>query len=151
MKPKTLEQIALKWGLIVFGLLSIYFLVLLALGYVHVIELRAFNGLIMYFGVYKSIKEYKATQKDFNYFQGLGTGVITAFVASLLFALCGFLYLQVINPSFMESIKANEPFGIYMNKFGAVIQIFIEGLASGCLMSYVNMQLLKKPRISKAH
>lgn len=150
MKPKTLEQIGLKWGLIVFALLSMYFFALQLLGYVHVIELRAFNGVIMYFGVYKAIKEFKASDHDFNYFQGLGTGVITAFISSLIFSIFGLFYLSIINPEFMESIRQNEPFGLYINKFGAVIQIFIEGVASGCLISYANMQLLKKPRLSKA-
>ncbi|MEQ8924949.1 MAG: DUF4199 domain-containing protein [Fulvivirga sp.] len=150
MKPKTLEQIGLKWGLIVFALLSAYFFALQLLGYIHVIELRFFNGVIMYFGIYKAIKEYKKSDNDFNYFQGLGTGIITAFVASLVFSIFGFLYLTVINPAFMDSIKLNEPFGLYINKYGAVIQIFIEGLASGCLMSYANMQLLKKSHLAEA-
>lgn len=150
MKPKTLEQIGLKWGLIVFALLSIYFFALQMLGYVHVLELRAFNGVIMYFGVYKAIKEFKASNHDFNYLQGLGTGVITAFVSTLIFAVFGFFYLSFINPEFMESIRQNEPFGIYMNRFGAPIQIFIEGMASGCFMSFANMQLLKKSHLSKA-
>lgn len=151
MKPKTLEEIGLKWGLIVFGLLSIYFFALQLLGYIHVIELRLFNGAIMYFGVYKAIKEYKDSDKNFNYFQGLGAGIITGFVASLVFSVFGLLYLGVLNPEFMAEIKQNEPFGIYMNEYGAVFQIFIEGMASSCLMSYANMQLLKKPRLAKAH
>ncbi|QSE99243.1 DUF4199 domain-containing protein [Fulvivirga lutea] len=151
MKPKTLEQIGLKWGLIVFGLLSAYFFALQVLGYVHEIELRLFNGVIMYFGVYKAIKEFKNSDHDFNYFQGLGTGIITAFVASLVFSVFGLLYLTVINPAFMESIKLNEPLGLYMNKYGAVFQIFIEGMASGCLMSFANMQLLKKSHMAGAN
>ncbi len=149
MKTKTLEQIGMKWGLIVFVLLSVYFFTLQLFGFEHVIELRLFNGVIMYFGIYKAIKEFKNSDNKFNYFQGIGTGVITAFVASIIFALFGFLYLSLINPEFMESIKQNEMFGIHMTKYGAPIQIFIEGIATGCVMSYANMQLLKKPRLSK--
>lgn len=148
MKTKTIEQIGLKWGMIVFGLLAAYFYSLLNFDLIHNIELRLFNGVLMFFGVHMAIKEFKNSSKNFNYFMGLGTGVLTAFVASTTFTLFGLMYLSVINPEFITSIQQNEPFGIYMNKWGAVIQIFIEGTFSGAIMSYANMQFLKKPRLS---
>jgi hypothetical protein len=149
MKAKTLEQIGLKWGLIVFVILSVYFFTLKLLGFQHIIEFRLFNGVIMYFGIYMAIREFKKSDNEFNYFKGLGTGIITASVATSIFALFGFIYLFFINPSFLESIRQNEMFGIYMTRWGAPIQIFIEGMTTGCIMSYANMQLLKKPHLSK--
>lgn len=148
MMGQSLEKIGIKWGLIVFALLSAYFGILQLLDFVHVVELRLFNGVILYFGIYKSIREFKTDNQDFSYFKGLGTGVITALVASTAFTLFGFGYLQ-LNPSFIDEIKTNEPLGFYMNQYGAVFQIFIEGVASGCVMSYANMQLLKTSRLSK--
>ena len=150
MENKTFEKVGLKWGLIVFALLGAYFGLLQLLGFVHVLELRLFNGVIMYFGIYKAIKEFKKSSHNFSYFTGLGTGVITAFVATMAFTVFGFGYLM-LNPEFMLEIKEKEPLGIYINEYGAVMQIFIEGIASGCVMSYANMQLLKVPRLSSAN
>ncbi|MEM7110397.1 MAG: hypothetical protein AAF519_19370, partial [Bacteroidota bacterium] len=82
-------------------------------------------------------------------FSGLGTGVITGFFASTLFSIFGLIYLTLVNPEFIQAIQQNELFGIYMNTYGAVFQIFIEGSASACLMSYVAMQYLKAPRMSR--
>lgn len=147
MKDKTFEKVGFKWGFIVFALLSAYFGILMLLGFVHILELRLFNGVIMYFGIYMAIKEFKSFSSDFNYFKGLGTGIVTAFIASVAFTIFGFGYL-VLNPEFMAEIKREEPLGLYINEYGAVIQIFIEGVASGCVMSYANMQLLKVPRLS---
>ena len=94
-----------------------------------------------------AIKEVKNSQTGFNYFKGLGTGVATAFFASFLFALFGFIYLTWIDPGFIDAIHKNELLGIYINKYGASFQIFMEGSASGCLMSYAAMQYLKQPRL----
>jgi len=143
-----IEQTAVKWGLITFVLLSLYFLIAKALGIIHIFELRIFNAVIMFFGVYKAISTAKYRLDEFNYFKGLGTGLLTAIVASLTFAAFGAIYLFLIDPSFISSIRTNEPFGIYINKYGAVIQIFVEGTASGCLISYACMQRLKISRLN---
>ena len=49
----------------------------------------------------------------------------------------------MINPEFIEAVRANELFGNYINEYGASLQIFIEGTFSGCLLSYASMQRLK--------
>lgn len=146
MKDKTFEKVGFKWGFIVFILLSAYFGILQLLDFVHILELRLFNGAIMYFGIYMAIKEFKASPNEFTYFKGLGSGIVTSFVATIAFTLFGFGYLM-INPAFMMEIKEKEPLGFYINEYGAVIQIFIEGIASGCLMSYANMQFFKIPTL----
>ncbi|MEO1052323.1 MAG: DUF4199 domain-containing protein, partial [Bacteroidota bacterium] len=147
----TIERIGSKWGSIAFVLLSLYFLLIKMIGLVHVAELRVFNALIMFVVIYKAIKEAKMKLPEFNYLKGIGAGVLTAFVGSLIFSVFGFFYLTVLEPDFINDIQANEFFGLYMNKYGASFQIFIEGSASGCLMSYTVMQYLKNPRFSERH
>ncbi|MEM1406083.1 MAG: DUF4199 domain-containing protein [Bacteroidota bacterium] len=145
-----MEKISLKWGIRAFLGLSAYFLIMKFIGLIHIPELRILNAGILFTCVFLAIKESKKTLSEFNYFMGIGTGVATAFVASTIFAVFGFGYITFINPDFIESIRSNELFGIYMNKYGASFQIFIEGSASGCLMSYSAMQYLKVRHISKA-
>lgn len=147
MKSSTIERIGAKWGLIVFVLLSAYFLIIKAVGLIHVIELRFLNAGIMFFGVYKAIKTAKSSISEFTYLKGLGTGLFTGAVASATFAIFGFIYLTFVNPEFITSIQENELFGAYINKYGASLQIFIEGTFSSCLISYAVMQYLKVGRL----
>jgi hypothetical protein len=146
-KNNTLERTALRWGLITFIMLSGYFILMKMLGLVHIIELRFLNAVIMFFGVYKAIKILKSSEKKFQYFKGIGVGALTAIIASGLFTAFGFLYILVIDTGFVADLKMNEPLGLYLNKYVAVMQIFIEGTISGFIFSYIIMQWLKDPRI----
>ena len=150
MNTNTIEKIAFKWALVTFTLLSLYFLIMKSIGLIHVIELRMLNAGIMFFGVYKAVKEAKMNLGEFNYFKGIGTGILTAGITSLVFAVFGMIYMNVIDTNFINEVRNNELFGFYINEFGATFQIFIEGTASGSLMSYAAMQYLKKPAYSKA-
>ncbi|MDX1629758.1 MAG: hypothetical protein R3345_13720, partial [Fulvivirga sp.] len=71
MNSSTIERIAFKWGLVVFVLLSIYFIAMKSLGLIHVIELRFLNAGIMFFGVYKAIRAAKYTLGEFTYLKGI--------------------------------------------------------------------------------
>ena len=146
----NIENISLRWGLVVFLLLSAYFIIMKSLGLIHVLELRAFNALIMFYGCFMTCLMTKNSLKDFSYLKGLGAGVLTAFISSSIFAAFGFLYLTVLNPGFMAELKANELFGRYLNEYMASLQIFIEGSASGILFTYASMQYLKVNRLQPA-
>ena len=143
-----LERTGLKWGVFTFFGLGAYFLAMKMFGLTYIIELRVLNASIMFSGLWFSIKEYRRLDPEFGYFKGLAIGLLTAFVASSLFASFGILYLEVINPSFMQELKENEPLGFYLNPYLASFQIFIEGTASGFSISYALMQFLKKPLLS---
>ena len=141
----TIEKIGLRWGFITLLLLGAYFITMKILGLIHIPELRVLNALIMFYGVFQSVKEARESLDDFNYFKGFGTGALTAFSASFVYAVSGVLYLQFINPSFLTDIISNEPLGFFMNQYSASIQIFIEGAASGILFSYSSLQWLREP------
>ncbi|QNL23128.1 DUF4199 domain-containing protein [Hyphobacterium sp. CCMP332] len=148
-KLGLLEKTGLKWGIITFLGLGAYFLIMKAFGLTYIIELRVLNAAIMFTGLWFSIKDYKRNNSGFDYFSGLGVGLLTAFIASTIFAVFGILYLEVINPSFMTELKQSEPLGFYLNPYLATFQIFIEGTASGFSISYAIMQFLKKPMLAE--
>ncbi|MDX1627627.1 MAG: DUF4199 domain-containing protein [Fulvivirga sp.] len=147
MRLTTIEKIGFKWGVITFILLSIYFIIMKYFGLIHIIELRMLNAGLMFFGVYKAVKEAKRNLQEFTYLKGIGTGLTTGAVSSFIFAIFGFIYLTSINPEFIESIRENEFFGSYINVYGASLQIFIEGTFSSCLITYAVMQRLKIGRL----
>ena len=147
-RNNNIESIGLRWGLITLLLLCAYFLIMKFLGLVHSTELRVVNAVIMFYGVFSAVKISKTKLEEFNYFKGFGVGALTALIASGLFAVFGLVYLIWIDPSFMSSIKMNEPLGIFMNRYSAALQIFIEGSASGILCSYASLQWLRKPHLA---
>lgn len=143
-----MEKIGIRWGVYTFLMLSVYFLLMKIAGLVHILELRFFNAFIMFFGCYKAIRTTKDHIKPFQYFKGLGAGALNALISSSLFTLLGILYVTLIDPVFMTELKLNEPLGLYFNSYVAVIQIFIEGIGSGFIFSFIIMQWMKEPRIS---
>jgi len=146
----SIENIGIRYGLITFGLLSLYFLLLTSLGLVHRIEFRLFNAIIMFYGCFAAVGASKKYLENFNFLKGYGSGLLTALTASFLFSLFGILYLQFIDPSFMQEIKSNELMGIYQNKFIATAQIFIEGAASGFLFTHGAVMWFKKPMLAES-
>jgi hypothetical protein len=128
-------------------MLCAYFIIMKILGLIHVQELRSLNALIMFYGVFQAIKSSKEELTDFNYFKGMGAGVLTAFTSTFVYATFGVIYLTVLDPGFLSEIQAKEPLGMYMNEFSASLQVFIEGSASGVLFSYVSLQWLREPHL----
>ncbi|MBR9997345.1 MAG: DUF4199 domain-containing protein [Cyclobacteriaceae bacterium] len=146
LQSDSIEKIGIRWGLITFILLSVFFLLMKLIGFVNILELRFLNAFIMFFGCYMAIKTAKNNLKQFKYFKGLAVGGLNGLVASLIFILFGFLYVSFIDPDFRHEIKLNEPLGLYFDIYVALFQIFMEGVGSGFLFSFIIMQWMKKPR-----
>lgn len=143
MKKDSIEYNGLRGGAFIFIGLVAYFLIMNALDLEHNLELRAFNIIIMGAGVFLSIKAINGKNDDFDYFKGIGTGMLAAFSSSLAFAIFVFIYLMS-NPEFLAEIKEVEPFGNYLNAFIISFIIVMEGSGSGFFLSYASMQWYKK-------
>lgn len=84
-----------------------------------------------------ALKRFKQTHQDrLNYFRGLITGVTTAAVGSLVFALFLFLYMK-LDTNMMQFIIENEPMGRYMNPYIASFIVALEGVFSGLLVTFI--------------
>ena len=141
---ESIEKRGVIFGAATTAGLIAYFSVMNVFGLSHNFNLRAFNAIIMFFGVFLSIKTYKDFKgKQFEFLKGAGTGLITSLVTATLFTVFFSLYIY-LDPAFYAEIKAEEPQGIYMNAWGIAALIFIEAVASGFLFTYLSMQWLKK-------
>jgi len=98
-------QVALKWGTYIGIALIIYDLIMYVLG------MKSSSGgnplqyvvyLIFIVMLVMAIKSYRDSNGIMSYGQGLGTGVLTSLVAGLLAAIYGYLFVAVIDPSFMD-------------------------------------------------
>lgn len=139
----TVEKVAIKYGLLTFLGLTVYFLIMKFAGLFQIIELRYLNGLFMVFAIWKALNYYKKNSNtELTYFEGLGLGTMTAVVAAVPFGLFILLYL-IVDTNFMVVLQTSEMFGQYLNPVAVGFLIAFEGLVSGVMISFVLMQYLK--------
>lgn len=139
-----LENVAIRYGLLVAAGLIAFFLVAKLLGIVYLLELRVLNLLFVVIGIFSAIRYYKKNNSSvMTYFEGLGIGMLTNLVAVVVFAAFMVLYLTIIDPALMVFIKENSVFGMYLNPFIASATIIIEGFGSGAISTFMIMQYFK--------
>ena len=145
---KTIESRSLRYGVLTTAALIAYFLIMKAVGLVHNFELRAFNAIIMFTGVFLSIRSFKKWKgNNFQFLKGAGVGLMTSLIVAVLFTIFITAYVG-LNPDFLAEIKRTEPQGVHLNEWAIAIILFIEAAASGFLFTYMSMQWLKSPNMS---
>jgi len=143
-----MEKIGLKYGLLTAAGLILYFLLMKLLGLAHIMELRFLNGIIMTGGVVLAIRGLKRMWGgNMGYFQGIGTGMITAVTGTVLFAVFMVLYIKLSDGEMLEVLSAERYFGQRMEATpGLVIfsVLVLEGVISGFMISFIAMQYFKR-------
>ncbi|MCB0488519.1 MAG: DUF4199 domain-containing protein [Cyclobacteriaceae bacterium] len=143
------NRIPESYGLRIAAGLIGFFLIMKLVGLSHHVELRLLNLFILVGGVYMALKKFKQSHSDrLNYFRGLVTGVATASVGSLVFALFLFLYMQS-DSSLMQSIIENEPMGRYMNPYIASFIVALEGVFSGLLVTFILINYVSTDEVNQ--
>ena len=137
-------KISIRYGLITAILLIAYFLILKLMGLHLNPWFRFFNGLIMAFGIYTVIKQYKLIKgNDFTYTNGFKTGLITGFLATFVFAVFMGIYMFHLDVEFMNTLL-KEWFQDYSSGGGILIfVILVEGLSSTAILTLTFMQIFK--------
>ncbi|MEP2668166.1 MAG: DUF4199 domain-containing protein [Cyclobacteriaceae bacterium] len=144
------NRIPESYGLRIAAGLIGFFLIMKLVGLSHVVELRLLNLFILTGGVYMALKRFKHTHEDrLNYFRGLVTGVATAAVGSLVFALFLFLYMK-LDTSMMQFIIENEPMGRYMNPYIAAFIVALEGVFSGLLVTFILINYVSTDEVNQS-
>lgn len=144
------NRIPESYGLRIAAGLIGFFLIMKLVGLSHIVELRLLNLFILTAGVYVALKRFKQTHEDrLNYFRGLVTGVATAAVGSLVFALFLFLYMK-LDSSMMQSIIENEPMGRYMNPYIASFIVALEGVFSGLLVTFILINYVNTDEVNQS-
>lgn len=133
-------------GLILFGALAGFFLLMRALDLAHIFYLRSLNIVWVIIVVWSVIKAYRKMagasyyEDFFDYFTmafrtGLvGIGLFAAFLA---------IYLDQLDPAFMERLEELEDAGGVMSPVIAAFTIMLEGLASVIIVAFSIIQLQK--------
>lgn len=136
---------AIRNGLLIFGLVGVYFIILELLGLTDNIFLKFINFIFVLIGVNNTLKA--AAEAQASYLKKLVAGVITAFTGILLSAIALFIYLSV-NESSDISAYAMTLIPAESNlEFAGVI--FVEGLTSSLMIVFIMLQYWKNVNTPK--
>ncbi|TXG36869.1 DUF4199 domain-containing protein [Seonamhaeicola maritimus] len=143
---KTLS-LPVRFGLVTSAVLIAYFLIL-SLFNKHINPAFSFfNALITGFGVYEAVRLSKFQLSDsFSYGEGFKTGMITGFVATLLFTAFFLFYSTEVNPDFLPELMQtfNGKFKVDIGMVTFVVAVM--GLATTVVATLAVMQLFKNSR-----
>ncbi|PTX60022.1 uncharacterized protein DUF4199 [Kordia periserrulae] len=139
-----MEKKIIKYGVfIAFGLI-LYFLIVRMFGLHENPWLRLLNGAIVALGIYKVIKDVKKESGvNFNYFEGFKAGIISGFIATLVFTFFMAIYIFHIDVEFGEKIMAMSLGSVSREPGLLLFIILIEGFASTVVLSLLFMQKFK--------
>lgn len=105
-----------------------------------------FNGVITGFATYEAIR-YRRIElgKDYNYTDGFTAGLVTGFLASILFTIFMAIYATEINPNFINELVVDfaNHYDIGVATFGFVVLLM--GFATSVVLTLAFMQLYKNP------
>jgi hypothetical protein len=133
-----------RFGIATSGSLIAYFLIL-SLFELHTnVFYSLFNGIITGFGIYEAIKYLRIENKPtFNYGRGFTAGIVTGFVATLIFTIFFAFYATEINIDFLPELSEQW---FKNDNTGAGIVFFtvaIMGFATSLVLTLSFMQLFK--------
>jgi hypothetical protein len=139
-----MEKKMIKYGgFIALGLI-LYFLIVRIFGLHENPWLRLFNGIIVAFGIYKTIKDLKKESGiSFNYFEGFKAGIFAGFTATLIFTFFMGIYIFHIDVAFAEKIMEMNLGSVATEPGLLLFILLIEGFASTVILSLLFMQKFK--------
>ena len=140
----TPESNGLRMGVLTAVVLIVYTVIANFAGFLDKIEAGSLNLVFLSIGVVLAMTRYKkAVNGHMSYFQGFGTGIITALVASALLGVF-FWILTSISPVAQERVQALDLFGSELGPLVAGLGIILIGAMTGVIVSLVAMQYLKQ-------
>jgi len=133
-----------RFGIATSGCLIAYFLILSLFNLHTNVYYSLFNGIITGFGIYEAIKYLRIENREsFNYGKGFSAGIVTGFVATLIFTLFFAFYATEINTQFLGKLL-EVWYKDYHNSEGILFfTVAIMGFATSVVLTLTFMQLFK--------
>ncbi len=134
----------IRFGIAASGSLIAYFLILSLFNLHTNVFYSLFNGIITGFAIYEAIKYERIQNREgFNYGKGFKTGLLTGFVATLIYTFFFAFYSTEINPGFLKELS--EAWFSDFKDFEAIVffTVAIMGFATTLVLTLSFMQLFK--------
>lgn len=140
------EKMVFKNALKIYLGVVLFFFLMKLLGLDDITELRVLNFGFVFWGVNSVIKENIFKNNNTNYLQNLFLGLFTS-LASVFFILISFtIYLHYIEPSFIQVVEDSTLWGNDLTPTLIAVAIFMEGMASSVVCSFIVMQFWKNQK-----
>ncbi len=133
-------------GLLIFGMIGAYFIILESLGLTDNLYLRFLNFLFVLIGVNNTLKSAAAESK--SYPQQLIAGATTVFTGIFLSAVSLFMYLSLFDTNLSALAMTLIPAETNLS-FATVI--FVEGFTSSLMIVFIMLQYWKNVEVSTAN
>lgn len=145
----TIEQIGLKYGLILAGA-NIGFFMLMALFQLEdQIWLRFTNLIFIFIVVYKGLQYFKHhTLAGWTYFKGLGLGFLILLVCAIVFSAFIALY-GILNNDFVTTINKTTRLNLPVSPVAIAMITFLETILYGFILVFASMQRLKSSHMKE--
>jgi len=134
----------IRFGIATSGSLIAYFLILSLFGLHTNVFFSLFNGVITGFGIYEAIKYFRLAEGDaFDYGRGFKTGLVTGFMATIIFTIFFALYSTEIDKEFLAALSS--AWFKDLRNFEAILffTVAIMGFATTLVLTLSFMQLFK--------
>ena len=142
----SFQNIGIKYGLLVGVAHIVFFLIMRMIGLTRIVELSYLSGIFLIIGIVVAISKFKRINRGFiRYFDGLGIGVVTAFVSSLILALFLVLYVAVFDSSYLEMMQASALFPAGLSVLAMFWITIAHGTWPGFIIGFIAMQWFKSP------
>ena len=137
-------MLPVKFGIATSGSLIAYFLILSLFGLHTNVFYSLFNGIIVGLGIYEAIKYFKIRLGTaFNYGKGFMAGIVTGFIATLIFTVFFAFYATEVDLDFLGGLS-KVWFKDYHTSAGIVFfTVAIMGFATSLVLTLSFMQLFK--------
>ena len=136
--------LSVRFGIALSSSLIAYFLVLSLFGLHTNPFFSLFNGVITGFAIYEAIRYKRIELKsDYNYTSGFQAGIVTGFLATVIFTVFMAVYVTEVDPDFISNIAEtfSKSYNIGVGVFG--FTVFLSGLATTIVLTLSFMQLFK--------
>ncbi|MET6989279.1 DUF4199 domain-containing protein [Sediminicola arcticus] len=137
----------IRFGIATSGSLIAYFLILSLFGLHTNVFYSLFNGVITGFGIYEAIKYLRLQDGEaFNYVKGFSAGIVTGFMATLIFTIFFAFYTTEVDTGFLQELS-KVWFKDYKTEGGIVFfTVAIMGFSTSLVLTLTFMQLFKTRR-----
>jgi len=132
----------IKYGLLTSLALIVYFLSMKLFGLETNFYLRFLNFLIIIIGVYALLKK-EVAKPESTYFSALVKGISMTVVTVVTFLIFLAIYIKGFDPSFIELMENTQIWGNNLTVTQASFAVFIEGMASGVVITFAWLQYFK--------
>lgn len=139
----TKKIILINASKIYFGIVLFFFLMKF-FNLEGVTELRLLNFIFVFWGINSALKKNIFTNHENDYIQNLYVGFATSFMAIILLGLSLNIYLSFIDPTLIATIEDLKIWGSNLNPILITFAIFIEGISSSLICTFILMQYWKK-------